>query len=342
MQSITRKAYKVTPRAGSMNRLKLIEETLPEPGSEEICVKVRAIGLNFADIFAIFGLYSATPKGAFVPGLEYSGDVISVGDQVESYKPGDKVMGVTRFGAYSNHLNIDQNYVTLLPESWTYEEGAAFIVQAFTAYYALVVLGDIKKGQTVLIHSAAGGVGILANRIAKKFDAYTIGSIGSDRKIDLLQKEGYDDYIVRSDNFREELRQKLGDRELNIVMECIGGQIFKDGFRLLAPEGRMIVYGAAHYTSPGKRPNYLKLIRKYWKRPRLDPTRMVEWNKSVMAFNLIHLYDKKHYFDHYLSEIRAMDIGKPHIGECFPFSDLVKAVRRFQTGKTMGKVIIQL
>jgi alcohol dehydrogenase len=342
MDKITRRAYKIIPRAGNMDRLKLIEETLDPPLGEEVSVKVRSIGLNFADIFAIFGLYSATPKGPFIPGLEYSGEVVSVGEKVKNFKPGDKIMGVTRFGGYSDHLNIDENYVSHLPEGWSYDEGAGFIIQAFTAYYALVVLGDIKNENTILIHSAAGGVGILANRIAKKFNAYTIGSIGSDRKVDLLKKEGYDDYIIRSDNFREDLRRKLGNKELNIVLECIGGQIFKDSFRLLAPEGRMVVYGSANYATPGKRLNYLKLIRQYWKRPRLDPTRMIEWNKSVMAFNLIHLYDKKHYFSHYLSELAKLDIGKPHIGQTYPFSDLIKAVRFFQSGNTVGKVIIQV
>jgi alcohol dehydrogenase len=342
MDKVMRKAYMISPRAGNMGNLKLIEEILPLPGKEEVCIKVKAIGLNFADIFAIFGLYSATPKGPFIPGLEYSGEVISVGEQVKNFKEGDKIMGVTRFGGYSDHLLIDQNYITTLPSDWTFDDGAAFIIQAFTAYYALVVLGNIKKGQTVLIHSAAGGVGILANRIAKQYDAYTIGSIGSDRKVDLLKKEGYDDYIIRSGNFREELRNKLGDRELNIVLECIGGQIFKDGFRLLAPEGRMIVYGSASYASPGKRPNYLKVIRQYWKRPMLDPTRMIEWNKSVMAFNLIHLYEKKQYFGQFLSELSKINIGKPHIGETYAFSELIKAVRRFQTGKTVGKVVIRV
>jgi len=342
MDKITRKAYKIIPKAGNMNNLKLVEETLPAPGDEEVCVKVKAIGLNFADIFAIFGLYSATPKGPFIPGLEYSGEILAVGKAVKNFKVGDYIMGVTKFGGYTDYLLIDQHYITHLPEGWTFEEGAAYIIQVFTAYYALIVLGDIKKGQTVLIHSAAGGVGILANRIAKNYDAYTIGSIGSDRKVDLLVKEGYDDYIIRSANFREDLRRKLGERELNIILECIGGQIFKDGFRLLSPEGRMIVYGSASYATPGKRPNYLKLIRQYWKRPRLDPTRMIEWNKSVMAFNLIHLYDKKEYFSQYLSEITKLDVGRPHIGETYTFDQLIKAVRYFQTGKTVGKVVIKV
>ena len=337
-----RAVYKITPKAGNMDRLQLMEEDLSHPGEEEVTIKVEAIGLNFADIFAIFGLYSATPKGAFIPGLEYSGIVIARGKQVTQFKEGDKVMGVTKFGGYSNYLNIDQHYITPLPEDWTFEEGAAFPIQGITAYYALIELGALKNDQTVLIHSAAGGVGILANRIAKKFNAYTIGSIGSSSKIDVINAEGYDDYIIRSDNFREDLRQKLGDRSLSIILECIGGQIFRDGFRLLAPEGRMIVYGSASYATPGKRPNYLKILRQYWKRPKIDPTRMIEWNKSVMGFNLIHLYNNKDYFSNFLSKLSGLDIGKPYIGESYKFEDLIKSVRHFQTGKTKGKVVVKV
>ena len=143
---------------------------------------MKAIGLNFADLFAIQGLYSATPKESFIPGLEYSGIIIKKGNDVNDFQVGDKIMGAIRFGAYTTHLNIDQRYILKLPEGWTFEEGASFIVQSLTAYYSLVELGNIKPNYTVLIHSAAGGVGIYANRIAKKFNAFTIGTIGSESK----------------------------------------------------------------------------------------------------------------------------------------------------------------
>lgn len=342
MGTIPRRVYKVMPKPGSISNLKMAEDSLPPPGEEEVCIKVRAIGLNFPDVYAIFGLYKAAPKGAFIPGLEYSGEIISTGQKVTGFTQGDRVMGVIRFGAYSDYINIDSDYITKLPPEWTYEEGAAFIVQALTAYYALIVLADIRQEQTVLIHSAAGGVGLFANRIAKNFGAYTIGTVSSDRKVELLKREGYDDYIIRSDRFREDLQEKLGSRELNIVLDSIGGQIFKDGFRLLAPEGRMIVYGSANFLTPGKKPDYLKLMRQYWKRPMLDPTRMIEWNKSVMAFNLIHLYRKKGLFKNYLQELSNIDIGKPYIGEMYPFEQLRKAVRHLQAGTTMGKVVVRV
>ncbi len=200
---MVRKAYRIN-KAGSINNLNLIEEELPDPAENEVTVKVKAIGFNFADLFALQRLYSATPKGSFIPGLEFSGKIYRKGKNVTDYAIGDDVMGIIKFGAYTTHLNVDCGYLQKLPEGWSFEEGAAFIVQSLTAYYALLKLGNLKELDTVLIHSAAGGVGIFANRIAKKFNAYTIGTVSSNAKVDFLKEEGYDKVIVRGDNFKEQ------------------------------------------------------------------------------------------------------------------------------------------
>jgi alcohol dehydrogenase len=178
-QMNNRRSWRMMPRAGSFKRLKLVKEEIPVLEKHEVQVQVKAIGLNFADIFAVLGLYGATPEGSFIPGLEYAGIVSKVGDEVKGIEQGQQVMGVTRFGAYTTHLNIDQKYIIPLPEGWSFEEGAAYLVQVLTAYYALSELGGIKPGATVLIQSAAGGVGLWANRIAKQYEAYTIGCVGS-------------------------------------------------------------------------------------------------------------------------------------------------------------------
>ena len=130
----------------------------------------------------MFGLYGATPKGSFIPGLEFSGVVSKIGKDVKEIKEGQPVMGITKFGGYTSCINLDSRYVIPLPSGWNFEEGAAYLIQVLTAYYALIELGSIKKGATVLVQSAAGGVGIWANRIAKLFDAYTLGCVGSSSK----------------------------------------------------------------------------------------------------------------------------------------------------------------
>jgi alcohol dehydrogenase len=330
------------PKAGSIKNLKLQTEELEQPKANEVCVKVNAIGLNFADIFAIQGLYSATPKGSFIPGLEFSGEVIAVGEDVQEWKPGDRVMGATKFGGYASHINIHHRYILPLPGGWSFEEGAGFIVQGLTAFYALTVLGNLQKGMTVLIHSAAGGVGILANRICKKYDAYTIGTVGSSKKTDfLLNHEGYDDVIVRDDDFYTKLKTALGDRPLHLIMECIGGKILKQGWKAMAPMGRMVAYGSASFSSHGDKPSWLKLYWKYLKRPKIDPLRLPTQNKSLMGFNLIYLYEQTDMMHEMLSALQALELKPQHIGHVFNFNEMHEAIHLFQRGETVGKVVVR-
>ena len=330
-------------KAGNIGNLKKVASTLPNPQDNEVTVAIKAIGLNFADIFAMFGLYSATPKGTFIPGLEYSGEVIKVGPAAKTYKVGDKIMGVTRFGGYTSHLNMDEGHIMPLPGGWTFEEGAAYLVQVLTAFYGLKNLGAIRENYTILVHSAAGGVGILANRIAKKYGAYTIGTVGNSKKIDFVKKEGYDEVIVRNKStFKKDLTKALDGRELNLVMECIGGSFFKTAYDILAPEGRVIFYGAARYASPGSRPNYFKVLWEHLTRPMIDPQSMSEINKGILGFNLIYLYERTPLMHSLIAELKDLDIGKPHVGHVFDFPNLVDAIKLFQTGQTIGKVVVKV
>jgi len=215
-------------------------------------------------------------------------------------------------------------------------------VQMLTAYYGLINLGNLQKDQTVLIHSGAGGVGLFANKIAKKYNAFTIGTVGNDSKVDFLKKEGYDKVIVREDDFKEKLKESLEGRDLNIVMECIGGKVFMAGYSLLAPMGRMVVYGSARYASPGDKPNYLKLMYQFFTRPKIDPQKMIETNKGILGFNLIWLYEQVDLMHQILGEVSQLNIGKPHVGHQFDFENLIDAMKLFQTGKTIGKVVVNV
>ncbi|WP_051049905.1 alcohol dehydrogenase catalytic domain-containing protein [Nafulsella turpanensis] len=300
-----RNVYRM-PKAGSIRNLQLQKEELAHPAPEEVSVEVKAIGLNFADIFAMQGLYSATPSGSFIPGLEFSGEITAVGKNVSEWKVGDRVMGVTKFGGYVSHLNIHHRYVIALPPPWNFAEGAGFLVQGLTAFYALTSLGNLQQGMTVLIHSAAGGVGILANRICKKYGAYTIGTVGRQSKINfLLQEEDYDKVILRARDFDKKLQTALNHRPLQLIMECIGGRILRQGWNAMAPMGRMVVYGNASFTSHSARPNYPKLLWKYLKRPKIDPLRLPGENKSLMGFNLIYLYEQTDLMHQLLSELQS-------------------------------------
>ena len=335
-----RRVYRMT--AGSIANLKSTVEDLEDPASDEVQVQVESIGLNFADLYSVWGMYKAAPKERLIPGLEYAGVISKVGSAVSEVEVGTRVMGVTRFGAYVDRLNIDARYITPRPEGWSPQEGAGFLVQALTALYGLRELGRLQEGETVLIHSAAGGVGIQANRIAKHFGAFTIGSVGRDSKIGLLQQEGYDRWIVRSPNFREDLKAAVGERDLNLIMECIGGKVLMDGFKTLAPEGRMIVYGSASFTTQGNRPNKLKMLARYLRRPRIDPLLLPNSNKAIMGFNLIWLYPQAARFARLVDELMHMKLPAPVVGHEFPFDQLPDAIRALQSGQTMGKVVVNV
>jgi len=329
-------------KLGSLNNLKLVDQPLENPNDGEVLVQIHSIGLNYADIFSVMGLYKAAPKHSFIPGLEFSGEIISIGNGTKRFKIGDKVMGVTKFGAYCSHLTIDEYYVDPLPAGWSFQQGASFPVQVLTAYYALKTLGNLESGQTILIHSAAGGVGLLANRIAKKMNAYTIGVVGSSGKMNLLKKEGYDAIIVRSDHFREDLKNVLKDKELNLVLETTGGKYTKWSYHALASMGRMVCYGSAQFTPSGNHPNYLKLAIKYLLRPKFDPLTMITENKSLMAFNLIWLYEKKELMRELMKQIEELHLDPPFIGHEFGFEKLPEALKFFKSGKSTGKIVINL
>jgi NADPH:quinone reductase-like Zn-dependent oxidoreductase len=332
--------FYLVKRTGSLRNLKFDRSEIPTLQKGKVLVGVKSVGLNYADIFAIMGLYSATPKGPFIPGLEFCGEVLA--SDSKDFVQGQKVIGVTRFGGYDSHIVADPDYLFPLPAGWSYEEGAAFPVQTFTAFYALRTLGDLKPGQTVLIPSAGGGVGLQANRIAKKYNAYTIGVVGSDAKVDLLRHEGFDKAIIRGKHFADDLRQALEGRPLNLVLEAAGGKYFRYGYDMLAPMGRLVTYGSAQFTPSSHRPNYFRLVFQYLFRPRLDPLDMTKSNKSVMAFNLIWIYEQKELMKELLTEIEKLKLPAPMVGHRFDFSQMGEALELFKSGKTTGKVVLKL
>jgi NADPH:quinone reductase-like Zn-dependent oxidoreductase len=333
---------KYTVKPGNLATLQLESFDLQPPAAEEVRVAVRAVGLNFADIFAIWGLYKAAPKSLFTPGLEYAGVVEAVGEGVKDLRVGQKVMGVTRFGGYASHLNSDARYVLPLPEDWDYATGAAYPVQTLTAYYGMKNLGNLQQGTTVLIHSAVGGVGLQALRIAQAYKCFTIGTVGSLSKSEIGLREGYDRMIVRGADFEQRLEEALEGRPLELVMDSVGGRYFTIPYDMLAPMGRIVVFGSARYTTVGDKPNILHMLRHWLTRPKIDPQSLPNKNAGILGFNLIWLYERAPLMHQLLGELAELRLPPPHVGHRYRFEDAREAIRMFQTGKTVGKVVLEL
>lgn len=338
-----RKAWK-TEKAGSIRRLRLVEDSLPPLKSDHARVRVRAVGLNFADLFALTGLYSATPDGPFIPGLEFSGEVSEVGRSVvgSALAPGQRVMGCIRFGGYSEIVDVPAVQLQKIPAAWNFEQGAAFPAQTLTAWYALSTLGAVAPGQWVLIHSAAGGVGLQAMAICRTLGAVPVGSVSGRHKKAFLAERGYEQVLVRGRDFARRLDDTLQGQPLHLVLDAIGGKIQRQSFDALAPTGRMVVFGAAVFAPGRNRPRYLASAWNYLRRPRYDALSMITANKSVMAFNLIWLWNHQALVARLMDEILDLDLDPPHVGQTFPFDEAHAALQHLRSGRSIGKVVLTL
>jgi len=349
-------AWRLT--AGNIAALEKKNVELGPAGANEVTVEVRACGLNFADVFACLGLYSATPQGEFTPGLEFSGVVVAKGKLVTAHAVGDRVFGVTRFGGYSKHINIDSKYCRPLADDWTFEQGASYPGQAITAFYGIVKLGALSKGQTVLIHSVAGGTGLWAAKICLKLGANVVGTVGSASKVrtvvaetDLVASDVIDrsQYTTAKDREQALLdaARRHGVEKFDIVFDSLMGDWFSASHEAVGILGRHVVLGAGAMTPQHDRLgvwDWVKLGVQYLRRGMVDPLNMISLNKSVMAFNLIWLYERTDMVGEVFAELDELTCGmkKPLVGDVFEFDDAPNALRRLRSGDTVGKVVLSV
>jgi alcohol dehydrogenase len=268
---------------------------------------------------------------------------------VRVLQPGDRVIGLTRFGAYATAVNVDARYLRAVPAGWTFAEAAGFPVQALTAWYGLIELGALKRGAAVLLHSAAGGVGLNALAILTGFDARVVATVGHPAKRDfLIERFGLssDQIIVRNRRtFGPQLDgalAALGLGGFDLALDAVAGPYFKAAYKRLRPEGRLVLYGAADLMPPRPRPDYLRLAMRYLRRPRLDPLRMIADNKSVMAFNLIWLWERAERLPPAYEQLSCFVQGPPFIGRRFPFTAAPAALGYLQSGESIGKVVLEV
>ncbi len=345
-RDVTRRVWRIQ-RAGSLGRLRCEAETLPPPGPGQVRVRVEAVGLNFADVFAVLGLYSATPPGPFVPGLEFAGVVETLGSGVAGLEAGQPVFGLTRFGGYATAVNVDAHYVHPIPEGWSAEQAAAYPVQALTAWYAICELGACPRGGTVLVHSAAGGVGLHALEILRSLDARVVATVGRPEKAAWLAREfGLPEAaIVVRDPRRflaqlDEALRAVGRPGFDVVLDSVAGPYFFPAYRRLRAAGRLVIFGSADMMPAGTRPNWLTLTWRYLRRPRLDPLRMISANRSVMGFNLIWLWEEAERLPAAYAALEGFIRRPPLVGRTFGFDEAPAALRFLQSGRSTGKVVL--
>jgi len=335
----------VATRYGGPEVLTIRDVPVPVPQPNQILVRVRAIGLNFADIFGRSGLYPGTPKPPFIPGLEFSGDLVEVGAGAKKAKIGQRVMGYSRWGSHAEYVAVDEDNVVPMPRAMSYEEGAAFIVTSMTAYHGIVRLANLRKGERLLVHAAAGGVGLASIQLGHHLGAEIFATAGSDKKVALARAHGADHGInYTTGDFAEEIRRLTAGKGVDVVMDSVGGSVYRKSWKLLAPMGRYVLLGVAAVTGRGGL-NPLKAAKVLASMMPIFPSGLIAKNKAIMGFNLGTLKGKESYLREASHEIRRLHregVFKPLIGKVFPFELIVEAHRYLQTRQSVGKVVVRL
>jgi NADPH:quinone reductase-like Zn-dependent oxidoreductase len=312
----------------------------PPVGPGQVRIRVHAAGLNFADVLARVGLYPDAPKPPTVMGYEAAGEIESVGPGSDGFAPGQRVVAGTRFNGFAELVTADVSNVLSIPEGMSYEQAAAIPVVFGTAYAAVVLLAAVRPGETVLVHAAAGGVGIAATQILRDVGANVIGT-ASASKHEAVRAQGAAHVIdYRNQNVRAEVKRITGGRGVDVVLDALG--TFRESYKLLRPGGRMVMYGASQLLT-GDRRNIVKALRAVATMPRFNALKLMNDTKSVMGLNLLHWWDDRGSLEEVTGPLAGLierGVIKPVVAEAFPFDRAADAHRFIQERRNVGKVVL--
>ncbi|HEX4464467.1 MAG TPA: medium chain dehydrogenase/reductase family protein [Solirubrobacterales bacterium] len=332
---------------GGPEVLQVQERPDPPVAAGEVRIAVKAAGINFADTMARLGLYPDAPKPPCVMGYEVAGEVESLGEGVSDFAVGDRVMAGTRFGGQAELVAVPAVQVLPLPDRLSFEQGAAFPVNYGTAYAALIVMGSLREGDRVLIHAAAGGVGIAATQIARNVGAEIFGT-ASPSKHDAIRAQGVTHAIdYRSQDFAAETMRITAGEGVDLIIDALGPTSFRKDYRLLRSGGRVVMYGLSEVTKESGRdlPAALKSLAKmplatipWWK-----SLALMNENKGVFGLNMLKWWDREGSLDRVTEPLMAdLEAGRlePVVAEAFPFERAGEAHEFIAQRRNVGKVVL--
>ncbi len=315
----------------------------PAPSAGEVRIRVAGAGVNFADLSARAGLYPDAPPPPMVVGYEVAGEVDAVGSDAERFAVGDRVLAITRFGGYSDVLTVPEHQVARIPEGRDAVQAAGIPVTYLTAYVMLVRLGSVRPGDTVLIHSAGGGVGLSALQLAKGLGAVTIGT-ASARKHERLLEMGLDHAIdYRREDFEAAVLRITDGRGVDVALDAQGGTSFRKSYRCLAPMGRLFCFGFAAGNADSRRQAVRTLPLALARTPVFHPMQLMNSNKGVFGVNMGHLWDERELIGGTLAELASMwERGEidPVIDSTFGFGEAGRAHEQLARARNFGKVVL--
>ena len=314
---------------GPPESLVLEDMPAPVPGKGEVLIDVHAAGMNFPDSLMLAGKYQFKPAFPFSPGGEVGGVVAAVGEGVTRVKPGDRVMGVTMWGACAEQIVIAERKVMKIPATMPFDVAAGFGVVYGTSYHALADRGHLKAGETLLVHGSAGGVGLAAVELGKAMGATVIATASTEEKLAIARAHGADHGVLSTDGFKDKVKELTGGRGADVIYDPVGGDVFDQSLRCIAWEGRLLVVGFASGRIPEAPANLLllkgcQLVGVFW-------GQAVERDPAHSAASFAQMF--KWFEDGRL---------KPLVSHHFALADAGKAIRMLMDRKATGKLIVQV
>jgi NADPH:quinone reductase-like Zn-dependent oxidoreductase len=328
-------------RSGPPEALEVRDGPAPVAGPGQALIRVRASGVNFADVMARLGFYPDAPPRPCVVGYEVSGTVEALGPGADGdLAVGRRVVALTRFGGYAEAVAVPTAQVFPLADTMGFEEAAAIPVNYLTAVLMLRHFGNVQRGERVLVHAAAGGVGMAAIQLCRIAGAEVIGTASASKHA-LLREAGVAHAIdYRTQDFEAEVRRITGGRGVDIVLDATGA--FRKSYRCLGPLGRLVCFGTSG-VSTGLTPSWLSAAKRLATLPWFHPIRLMNDNRAVIGVNLGHLWDR---IDMLRAEMLALladwQAGRirPVVGKTFPLTDAAGAHRYIQERQNVGKVVL--
>ena len=328
-------------KAGPPEVLQVREAPDPVAGDGQVRVRVHAAGINFADLMARVGLYPDAPKLPCVVGYEVAGVIDQVGAGVTHVAVGDRAFAMPRFGGYSDCVVVAGGQAFKMPAKMSFEEGAAMPVVYLTAHNMMLFTGHLRPRSTVLVHSAAGGVGLAAIDLAKTRDCTIIGT-ASPSKHEFLRARGCQHTIDSRGDYVAAVRAIVGDRGVDLVLDPVGGKSWTEGYDLLGPCGRLVCFGLSSAATGTKR-SLLHAGLQIMKIKKWSPMKLMGDNRTVSGTNMLPLFDRLDLLTPQAEALVAMyEAGQiaPHVDKTFRFEEAPAAHQYLHDRKAIGKVVL--
>lgn len=329
---------------GGFKNVKILKKPEPVPQTGEVLIRVKACGLNFQDLMVRLGAIDSPPKTPTILGFECAGEVEAVGEEVEGFKVGDRVVALPEFRAWSELVAVPTKYVYHIPEEMTFQDAAAIVMNYLVAYVLIFDLISLREGKSILLHSVGGGVGQAIVQLARTIPDVTIFGVCSKSKHEALAATGLIDHLIDRTDYVNEVR-KITTEGVDVVMDCLCGEECNRGYGLLKPMGKYILYGSSNVVT-GETKSFFSVARSWWQVDKVSPIKLFDENKSLAGFNLRHLLyqqDGSAYVRSTVDKIFALWKDgkiKPVVDSAWALEDVAEAMQKMHDRKNIGKLVL--